>query len=75
MSFVTDGDIQVLLSQKDLLNSSHSGQVDNPLECGHIAYRTDEIVAFMADLNSQGVPYSGWGSDAVRGLQQVFFTI
>ena len=74
MSFVTDGDIQMLLTQKDLLYFFHSGQVDNPLECGHIAYKTDDIVALMAHLNSQGVPYSGWSSDAVRGWHQVFFT-
>mgnify|MGYP004043139419 FL=1 len=62
------------LTQKDVLNSFRSGQVVNPLERGYIACRTDDIVAFMAHLNSQGVPYSGWGSDAVRGWHQVFFT-
>ena len=45
----------------------------NPLERGHIAYRTDDIEAFMAHLNSCGVPYSDWGSDAVKGWHQIFF--
>ena len=75
VSFVTDGDIQMHLTQKDVLNSFRSGQLVNPLERGYIAYRTDDIVAFMAHLDSQGVPYSNWGSDAVKGWHQVFFTI
>ena len=73
VSFVTDGDIQMHLTQKDVLNSFRSGQVVNPLERGHIAYRTDDILAFMAHLDSHGVPYSDWGSDAVTGWHQVFF--
>jgi glyoxylase I family protein len=58
VSFVTDGGIQVVV---------------NPLERGHIAYRTDDIAAFMAHLEAQGVPYSDWGSNAVKGWHQVFF--
>ena len=50
VSFVTDGDIQMHLAPKDVLNSFRSGQVVNPLERGHIAYRTDEILAFKAHL-------------------------
>lgn len=73
VSFVTDGDIQMHLTERDVLNSFRSGQVVNPLERGHIAYRTDDIVAFMAHLDAQGVPYSDWGSDAVKGWHQVFF--
>lgn len=73
VSFVTDGDIQMHLTPRDVLNSFKSGQVVNPLERGHIAYRTDDIVAFMAHLDAQGVPYSDWGSDAVKGWHQVFF--
>lgn len=73
VSFVTDGDIQMHLTPRDVLNSFKSGQVVNPLERGHIAYRTDDIVAFMAHLDAQNVPYSDWGSDAVKGWHQVFF--
>ena len=56
-----------------MLNSFKSGQVVNPLERGHIAYRTDDIEAFMKHLEAQGIPYSDWGSDAVKGWHQVFF--
>ena len=73
VSFVTDGDIQMHLTPRDVLNSFRSGQVVNPLERGHIAYRTDDIEAFMAHLDAQGVLYSDWGSNAVKGWHQVFF--
>ena len=73
VSFVTDGVIQMHLTPKDVLNSFKSGQVVNPLERGHIAYRTDDIEEFMRHLDDQGVPYSDWGSSAVKGWHQVFF--
>ncbi len=73
VSFVTDGVIQMHLTPKDVLNSFKSGQVVNPLERGHIAYRTDDIEEFMRHLDDQGVPYSDWGSNAVKGWHQVFF--
>ena len=50
VSFVTDGDIQMHLTPRDVLNSFRSGQVVNPLDRGHIAYRTDDIDAFKAHL-------------------------
>ena len=73
VSFVTDGDVQMHLTKKDVLNSFRSGQTVNPLERGHIAYRTDDIEAFKAHLDSLNVPYSDWGSDAVKGWHQLFF--
>ena len=73
VSFVTDRTIQIHLTPRDVLNSFRSGQVVNPLARGHIAYRTDDISAFMAHLDALGVPYSDWGSNAVKGWHQVFF--
>ena len=61
------------LTKKDILNSFRSGQTVNPLERGHIAYRTDDIEAFKLHLDDLDVPYSDWGSDAVKGWHQVFF--
>ncbi|MFD0916647.1 VOC family protein [Pseudahrensia aquimaris] len=73
VAFVTDGDIQMHLSQKDVLSSFKTGKLVNPLERGHIAYRTDDIAAFKAHLDAQGVPYADWGNVAVAGWQQIFF--
>ena len=72
-SFVTDGAVQMHLTKKDILNSFRSGQTVNPLERGHIAYRTDDIEAFKVHLDDLDVPYSDWGSDAVKGWHQIFF--
>ena len=58
VAFVSDGHIQMHLAQKDLLAGFRTG---------HIAYRTDNIDAFKAHLEAEGVPYSDWGNAAVVG--------
>ncbi len=73
VSFVTDGAIQMHLAQKDVLAGFNSGQTVNPVSHGHIAYRTDDIAAFKAHLEAQGIPYSDWGNRAVAGWHQIFF--
>ena len=73
VSFVTDGLIQLHLTPRDITNSFRSGHVVNPLVTGHIAYRTDDIEAFKKHLDEQNIPYSDWGSDAVKGWHQIFF--
>ena len=40
---------------------------------GHIAYRTDDLQAFMAHLDERDIPYSEWGHAAVAGWRQIFF--
>ena len=73
VAFVTDGDIQVHLAQKDVQAGFKTGQIVNPVARGHIAYRTDDIEAFMKHLDEQGVAYSDWGNTAVKGWRQLFF--
>jgi len=73
VEFVTDGAIQTHLAQKDMAAGFNSGQIVNPVSHGHIAYRTDDIVAFMAHLDTCGIPYSDWGNRAVAGWHQIFF--
>lgn len=72
VSFVPEGAIQMHLTPRDVLNSFKFGHTVNPLDRGHIAYRTDDIEAFKTHLDQQGAPYSDWGSDAVKGWHQVF---
>ena len=55
---VIDGTIQLHLTPKDITNSFRLGHVVNPLERGHIAYRTNDIETFMVHLDKCGVPYS-----------------
>lgn len=73
VSFVTDGRIQMHLATQDIEAGFRTGHIVNPVACGHIAYRTDDIKAFMAHLDSLGVPYSDWGDRAVSGWHQIFF--
>ena len=73
VAFVTDGAIQMHLAQKDVLAGIRAGQNVNPVSHGHIAYRTDDLPAFIAHLKEQGVPYAEWGNQAVAGWRQIFF--
>ena len=73
VAFVSDGAIQMHLAQKDVGAGFRTGQIVNPVERGHIAYRTDDLVAFKAHLETQGIPYSDWGEKAVAGWHQIFF--
>ena len=73
VAFVTDGHIQTHLAQRDVLAGFNSGQTVNPVNHGHIAYRTDDIEAFKKHLENSGIPYSDWGNQAVEGWHQIFF--
>jgi glyoxylase I family protein len=73
VAFVTDGTTQVHLAEKDLAAGFRMGQSINPLERGHIAFRTDDIDAFKRRLEEKGIPYSDYGAWAMRGWQQIFF--
>ncbi len=46
VEFVTDGNIQTHLAEKDLDVNFKTGHSINPLERGHIAYRTDDLDEF-----------------------------
>lgn len=73
VAFLSDGAIQTHLAQKDMHAAFRAGQVVNPVSRGHIAYRCDDLDAFLAHLDANGVPYSDWGAQAVQGWRQVFF--
>jgi catechol 2,3-dioxygenase-like lactoylglutathione lyase family enzyme len=73
VSFVTDGTTQVHLAEKDLGVNFRTGQAINPVERGHIAFRTDDIDAFRRRLKERGIPYSDFGAWAMQGWEQIFF--
>ena len=73
VAIVSDGAIQTHLAQRDMMAGFKTGHVVNPVARGHIAYRTDDLTAFKAHLEAQGVPYSDWGNAAVAGWHQIFF--
>ena len=73
VSFVTDGQSEFHLAERDLNIGFKTGQAINPLEKGHIAFRTDDIAAFKKRLEERGIAYSDYGAWAMKGWQQIFF--
>ena len=73
VAFVSDGNIQTHLAEKDLNVCFKTGHSINPLEKGHIAYRTDDLDAFKQHLEGLSINYSDWGETAVAGWKQIFF--
>ncbi|HVY14662.1 MAG TPA: VOC family protein [Rhodopila sp.] len=73
VAFVTDGRTQFHLATTDLDIGFRTNQAINPLERGHIAFRTDDIEAFKRRLEEKGIPYSDYGTWAMNGWHQIFF--
>jgi glyoxylase I family protein len=73
VAFVTDGTTQLHLAEKDLGIGFRMGQPVNPLERGHIAFRTDDIEAFKRRLDEKGIAYADYGAWAMNGWHQIFF--
>ena len=73
VSFVSDGKVQMHLAQKDLSVNFKTGHFINPVEKGHIAYRTDDIEAFKNHLKENNIEFTDWGDIGVSGWHQIFF--
>ena len=73
VSFVGDGKVQLHLAQKDLSVNFKTGHFINPVEKGHIAYRTDDIEAFKNHLKENNIEFTDWGDIGVSGWHQIFF--
>jgi glyoxylase I family protein len=54
-------------------NEQRTGQAINPVEKGHIAFRTDDIAAVKSRLKDRGIPLSDYGTWAMKGWHQIFF--
>ena len=73
VAFLSDGVTQFHLAEKDLGINFRTGQAVNPVERGHIAFRTDDIDAFKRRLKEKGIPFSDYGAWAMKGWEQIFF--
>ncbi len=73
VAFQTDGNIQFHHSQADRSVAFRTGKAINPLERGHLAFRTDDIEAFKKRLDEKGVPYADFGNSFMASWQQIFF--
>ena len=71
--FATDGGMQMHLAERNLDVAFENGQTINPVDRGHIAFRTDDIAAFLKLLDENNVPYSDYGTAFAKEWHQVFF--
>ena len=71
--FATDGIMQIHLAEKNLDVAFKHGESINPVERGHVAFRTDDIEGFKARLVTQGISYSDYGTAFAKEWHQVFF--
>ena len=73
VTFLSDGITQFHLAEKDYGICFRTGQAINPVERGHIAFRTDDIEAFKRRLKEKGIPFADYGAWAMKGWEQIFF--
>lgn len=73
VAFRSDGQTQFHLAETDLELAMRQGKEINPLERGHIAFRTDDIAAFKQHLKANNVPYVDYGTTFTVHWHQIFF--
>ena len=73
INFVTDGKIEMHLAERDLNVAFKNNQTINPVDNGHIAFRTDDIKTFIERLKKEKIPYSDYGTTFAKEWHQVFF--
>ena len=73
IKFVTEGSMQMHLAEKDLNVAAKNKRHINPVENGHIAFRTDDITAFKAHLDAHGIPFADYGTTFSQQWHQIFF--
>jgi catechol 2,3-dioxygenase-like lactoylglutathione lyase family enzyme len=73
IKFVTEGSMQMHLAEKDLDVGTKHNQDINPVEKGHIAFRTDDIEEFKRILEKNDIPFSDYGTSFAREWYQIFF--
>ncbi len=71
--FATEGHMQMHLAERAFDVAFKNGQVINPVERGHIAFRTDDLPALLELLDERGIPYSDYGTTFAKEWHQVFF--
>ena len=57
----------------DLTIANKHNQEINPVEKGHIAFRTDDIEEFKAHLREKNIRFSDYGTTFAKEWHQIFF--
>lgn len=73
IKFATDGSMQMHLAEKDLNVAAKHNMHINPVEKGHIAFRTDDLKTFLKVLKENQIPYADYGTTFAKEWHQVFF--
>ena len=73
INFVTEGKIEMHLAERDLNVAFKNNQSINPVDNGHIAFRTDDIKTFVERLKKEKIQYSDYGTTFAKEWHQVFF--
>ena len=73
IKFVTEGNMQMHLAEKDLDVAIKNNQHINPVEKGHIAFRTDNIQEFKKILKKNKIQYADYGTAFAKEWYQIFF--
>ncbi|WP_171132921.1 MULTISPECIES: VOC family protein [unclassified Ruegeria] len=71
--FATEGSMQMHLAERDFGGAFKNKRVINPVERGHIAFRTDDLDTFLSILDRRNIPYSDYGTTFAKEWRQVFF--
>ena len=73
IKFVTEGNIQLHLAEKNLDVAIQNNRHINPVEKGHIAFRTDNIKKFIQILNENNIKFADYGTAFAAEWHQIFF--
>ena len=73
IKFVTEGKIQMHIAEKNLDIASLNKKHINPVERGHIAFRTDNLEEFISILKKNKINYADYGTTFSAEWHQIFF--
>jgi catechol 2,3-dioxygenase-like lactoylglutathione lyase family enzyme len=73
INFITEGKIEMHLAERDINVAFKNNHTINPVDKGHIAFRTDDIKSFIDKLNKENIPFSDYGTTFAKEWHQVFF--
>ena len=73
IKFVSDGNVQMHLAEKDLSVAAKNKHFLNPVEKGHIAFRTDNINYVKKILQKNNINFSDYGNTFSKEWHQIFF--
>lgn len=71
--FLTEGSMEMHLAEQNFDVAAKNQRHINPVERGHIAFRTDDIDAFKNLLDQQGIAYADYGTAFAKQWYQIFF--